>query len=591
MTYRAPVPELLFSITQLGGVEHGIAEGLYPDLADDAAGAILTEAGRMAEERLLPLDRIGDQHGVSLQDGTVITPPGWTEAYKDWCGGGWNSVAGPTEYGGMGLPLLLNTACLEIWSAANPSFALGPVLTMGAVEALRQHGSDHLRETYLSKLVSGQWTGTMNLTESQAGSDVGALRTRAEPAGDGTYRISGQKIFITYGEHELTENIVHMVLARLPDAPVGTRGISLFLVPKFIPDVNGAPGIRNDLFCAGIEHKLGMHASPTCTMVYGDKGGATGWLIGEENKGLACMFTMMNNARLAVGIQGVAAAERATQTAIAFAKTRRQGRSLVAAGLQASPIIEHPDVARMLLTMKVQTAAARAICHLTAAALDRAARGRDATERARAAARAALLTPVAKAYATDIANEVTSLGVQVHGGMGFIEETGAAQIMRDVRIAAIYEGTNGIQAIDLVTRKLPLGEGVVIATEIAEMRGIVETLRQTNSNAFGQSADRLGEAVDALEEATRFLFGRLAPAPAQALLGATNYLRLFGIARGGTALAALALAAQSLADAPAGPAVVSRFFAEQIAPAAKGLCLTITEGADALSAAEVIWAA
>ncbi|WP_131116155.1 acyl-CoA dehydrogenase [Lichenihabitans psoromatis] len=589
MPYRAPVADILFSLRHLGGLDQGVASGLYPDLADDAADAILDEAGRVAETLLLPLDRMGDRHGVTFLDGAVVTPPGWSQAYHAWRDGGWNGVAAPADFGGMGLPTLVNAACLEIWSAANASFALGPVLTMGATEALHRHGSDELKAIYLHNLVSGAWTGTMNLTEPQAGSDVGALRARATPVADGTYRITGQKIYITYGEHDLSDNIVHLVLARLPDAPSGTRGISLFLVPKFIPKPDGTPGERNDLICGGIEHKLGMHASPTCTMMFGENGGATGWLIGEPHRGLACMFTMMNNARLAVGLQGVAAAERATQTAIAFAKTRRQGRNLATPSDGPSPIIDHPDVARMLLTMKAQTAAARGLCHLVAGALDQAARGPEAG-RATAQKRAALLTPIAKAYATDIANEVASLGVQVHGGMGYIEDTGAAQIMRDVRIAAIYEGTNGIQAIDLVQRKIALDGGAVVAAEIAEMRVAINLIRGTNETAFGQTAARLHDAVEALEAATQFLLNRLATAPAQVLLGATSYLRLFGLARGGTALAVLAHAAGRDPNAPAALVTLCRFFAEQIASAAPSLATAIIDGAEALEGAEAIWA-
>ncbi len=589
MPYRAPVSDILFSMRHIGGLDRAIATGLYPDLAEGGANAILEEAGRIAETLLLPLDRSGDRNGVTLEEGEVSTAPGWPAAYNQWRDGGWNGVTAPAETGGMGLPALLNAGCLEIWSSANASFALAPVLTMGAIEALRTHGDEALRDLYLPKLVSGEWTGTMNLTEPQAGSDVGALKTRAEPVGDGTYRITGQKIYITYGDHDMTDNIVHLVLARLPGAPAGTRGISLFLVPKFLLGPDGQPGVHNDLFVAGIEHKHGLHASPTCTMVFGDRGGAVGWLIGEENRGLACMFTMMNNARLAVGLQGVAAAERATQAALAFARTRRQGRGLAGRD-EPSVILHHPDVARMLLTMKAQTMAARALCHLTAAALDRAARDPDPMKRQHASDRAALLTPIAKAYSTDVGFEVASLGVQVHGGMGYIEETGAAQIMRDVRIGAIYEGTNGIQAIDLVTRKLPLGDGAVVAAEIADMRGVVAALRESNVEGLGDAAERLGEAVDALDRATEFMLSRLEPAPVQVLAGATSYLRLFALARGGTALAVLALAGSRDAEAPAGIAAVCRFFAEQLCPAAQGLATAIIEGAQSLAGANSVWA-
>jgi butyryl-CoA dehydrogenase len=420
----------------------------------------------------------------------------------------------------------------------------------------------------------------MNLTEPQAGSDLGALRTRAVPNGDGTYRVTGQKIYITYGEHDLTDNILHMVLARLPDAPPGTRGISLFLVPKVLPD-----GSLNDLRCNGVEHKLGIHASPTCTMIYGDGGGATGWLVGEENRGLACMFTMMNNARLAVGLQGVAIAERATQAALAYARERRQGRGSGARPGEMSPILEHPDVQRTLLTMKALTGAARAICYLTASAIDRAHRSATPEERASGDAVASLLTPLAKAFATDIGVEVASLGVQVHGGMGFVEETGAAQHLRDARIAPIYEGTNGIQAIDLVTRKLPLGDGAVIRAQIAAMRATAQRVLKDGTEGFGHTAARLREVVESLDRATGFMLKALGSnRPEEALAGATPYLRLFGFAQGGTGLAQGALAsavamAQGDTD-PAHPArlAVCRFFAENIATGARGLEDTIMTG-------------
>ncbi|WP_099901582.1 acyl-CoA dehydrogenase family protein, partial [Methylobacterium frigidaeris] len=451
MTYRAPVAEMAFTLRHVAGLDRAIAEGLHGDLSDDLVDTILEEAGRFANDVVAPLNKVGDRHGTPLKDGVVTMPPGYREAYRAWTEGGWNALPGPVEYGGQGLPVLLNAACIEMWNSAAMAFGLGPLLTAGGVEALSRHGSEELRARYLEKLVSGEWTATMNLTEPQAGSDLSVMRTRAEPVGDGLYRISGEKIYITWGEHDLTDNIVHLVLARLPDAPAGTRGISLFLVPKVLPD-----GSRNALKCAGIEHKLGIHGSPTCTMVYD---GATGWLVGEPNRGLACMFTMMNNARLGVGLQGVAIAERAYQQALLYARDRRQGRASAASEGGASPIIEHPDVQRMLLTMKALTAASRGICYLTAEAIDRAHRAPDEAGRKAAQARASLLTPVAKAFSTDIGIEVASLGIQVHGGMGFVEETGAAQHLRDARIAAIYEGTNGIQAIDLVTRKLPLDGG------------------------------------------------------------------------------------------------------------------------------------
>jgi acyl-CoA dehydrogenase len=585
MNYRAPIADILFAMVHEAGADLGSKDGVYADLGDGFAEATLTEAGKFAENVLSPLNRIGDKHGAKFESGRVSAAPGFAEAYRQWTSGGWNAITGPSEYGGMDLPVLLNTACVEIWSAANMAFSLCPLLTLGAIEALQSHAAEPLKALYLSKLVSGEWTGTMNLTEPQAGSDLGALKTKAERQQDGTYKLFGSKIFITYGEHDMAENIVHFVLARLPDGPKGTRGISLFLVPKFLVDADGGLGARNDVDCTSLEHKLGIHASPTCTMVYGDHGGAAGFLIGEENKGLACMFTMMNSARLNVGVQGVAIAERAFQQALAYAKDRRQGHVADEKSESMSPIIRHPDVARMLLTMKAMTAAARAICFMTADSIDRSHREKAKAARELAAGRASLLTPVAKAFSTDIGSEAASLGIQVHGGMGYIEETGAAQFARDARIAAIYEGTNGIQAIDLVQRKLALSGGTIVRQEIADMRASVAALGQSNAVPFGEMEPCLGEAVDALERATNFMLDSVAARAGDALAGATPYLRLFALARGGTALAKGALAAQRLAllgnSDPALPARIAtaRFFAENIATGAGGLEREVTRGA------------
>ena len=553
--------------------------------------AVLAEAGRFASDVLAPLNTIGDRHGTPIRDGVVTTPPGWRQAYRDWAAAGWNGLAAPAQWGGQELPQAINAACLEMWNAASTAFGIGPVLTMAGVDALIHHGSEALKQIYLPKLVSGEWMGTMQLTEPQAGSDVGALRSKAERAPDGSYRITGQKIFITYGEHDFTDNIIHLVLARLPDAPPGTRGISLFLVPKFAVNADGSLGARNDVRAHSVEHKLGIHGSPTCTMVYGDQGGATGFLIGEENRGMACMFTMMNQARLAVGLQGVAIAERATQQALAYARDRRQGRAAGtagSAGAPSSPIIAHPDVKRMLLTMRALTRAARAICYATAVALDRARLGADPTARQAALERASLLTPVAKAFATDVGCEVASLGLQVQGGMGYVEETGAAQHFRDARIAPIYEGTNGIQAIDLVARKLPLAGGATIKAYLDELRRTVAAVDANNDPAFGWTGTRLGETIDSLERATAWLQAR--PGENAALAGATPYLRLFATAAGGTLLAQEALAATRLpADAAAEPAAriaIARFFAESIAVQARGLERTVIEGADGVMGAD-----
>jgi acyl-CoA dehydrogenase len=583
MTYRAPLDDMLFALRLAAG-EGALAEGaLYHDLADGVTEATLGEAAKFAEGSLHPLDRVGDKIGARWSDGAVTTAPGWREAYAQWIEGGWNTLAAPPGHGGMGLPALLGAACCELWNSANMAFALCPLLGYGAIEAMEAHASEALKKTYLRRMISGEWTATMNLTEPQAGSDLALLRTRAEPVGDGSYKIVGQKIFITYGEHDLTGNIVHLVLARLPDAPAGTRGISLFLAPKFLPDANGAFTRRNDIRCAGIEHKLGIHGSPTCTMAFGDAGGAIGYLIGEENKGLACMFTMMNSARLAVGLQGVAMAERATQAALAYARERKQGRG---ASGDAAPIVEHPDVARMLLTMTALTAAARAICYETAAAADRARRLSGDAARL-ADARAGLLTPIAKAFSTDIGNEATSLGVQVFGGMGFIEETGPAQLFRDARIAPIYEGTNGIQAIDLVGRKLKLDEGAALRAEFEDMRKIVQEASLSDA-ALGA---RIGEAVEALALATVYLLRAMEASPRatpqEALAGATPYLRLFALARGATLLAkGASMAARSGAPDASRRRALAHFFADNIALAAPGLACVVTQGAPSLAAAQ-----
>ncbi|MFD1332595.1 acyl-CoA dehydrogenase family protein, partial [Methylopila musalis] len=489
MTYRAPVDDILFTLDHAAGLAAAREQGLYDALDRETFAAILAEAGGFAEDVIAPLLRSGDRHGARFADGAVTTPPGFKEAYRDWAAAGWNGVLADEAWGGQGLPAALWAATTELWASASIAFGLCPMLTQGAIEALQSHGSDELKALYLPKLVSGEWTGTMNLTEPQAGSDLALLRARAERAGDGTYRLFGQKIFITYGEHDASDNIVHLVLARLPDAPEGTRGISLFLAPKFIPDAEGRPGARNDVACVGVEEKLGIHASPTCTMAFGDAGGAVAYLVGEEHRGLACMFTMMNNARLGVGLEGVAVAERATQQALAFAAERRQGRAPGYEG--AAPIAAHPDVRRMLLTMRAQTAAARAICYRAAVEIDRARATADADEARAATERASLLIPIAKAFSTDTGCEVASLGVQVHGGMGFIEETGAAQLLRDARITPIYEGTNGIQAIDLVTRKLPQSGGAIVASEIERLRASARRLAEDNAPALGAAAVRL----------------------------------------------------------------------------------------------------
>ena len=558
-----------------------IEAGVFPDLDADLVEAVLTEAGRFAAEVLAPLNREGDKHGCSLDPAShaVTTAPGWREAYEQWCEAGWAALPCPPDFGGQGLPILMGLAVQELWNTAASAYGIGTLLTQGASEAIAAHGSDDLRATWLPGMVSGRWTGTMNLTEPQAGSDLSAIKTRAEPAGDGTYRITGTKIFITYGEHDLTDNIVHLVLARLTGAPEGTRGLSLFVVPKFLLDDNGEPAARNDVKCIGLEEKLGIHGSPTCTLQFGDEGGAVGFLVGEENRGLNCMFTMMNNARLHVGMQGVAISERATQQASAFARERRQGKEKG----EVVTIVHHPDVQRMLADMEVKTQAARAICFATARALDLAHYAATPEERAASGALAALLTPVAKAFGTDTGTEVASLGVQVHGGMGYIEETGAAQHLRDARICQIYEGTNGIQAIDLVTRKLPLEGGGTFTRWSSSVKATLAALQghaETNS-----VADELGHALGALEEATARMTGWLAEGDERALAGATPYLRLFALVAGADGLARGALAALARNDTSAGDRRLwrARYFAANHLPLSTGLAHIVEAGGDALS--------
>ncbi len=487
--YRAPIAEQMFvldavadlpRLSGLPGLPGFEAAGL------DTAEAILGESARLAETVFAPLNRSGDREGARWQNGTVTLPNGFRDAYREYAAGGWLGLSAHPDHGGQGLPFVLCAAVQEQLTAANMALSLNPMLTLGAIEALQAHGRAEQQALYLSRIVSGEWTATMNLTEPQAGSDLGALRSTAVPADDGSYRITGQKIFITWGEHDVADNIVHLVLARLPDAPAGPKGISLFLVPKFLPDESGHLATRNDVQCVSIEHKLGIHASPTCTMQYGEKGACVGWLVGAEHGGLAAMFTMMNHARINVGLQGVAIAERARQDAYAYAAER----------VQFGPIIEHPDVRRMLMTMSAETQAARAIVYMNAAAVDHAHAEPDADIRARWKRRADLLTPISKAYGTDIGVLVTSLAIQVHGGMGYIEETGVAQHYRDARIAPIYEGTNGIQAMDLAGRKLRGDDGAALAELQADMAGeIGQWGNATRRATMEQALSLLAEAA------------------------------------------------------------------------------------------------
>ena len=527
---------------------------------DDTLDAILDGAGAFAAGEFAPLNRVGDSVGARWADGRVTLPPGYREAYRAYVEGGWGSLDGPEDFGGQGLPFALATVVLEDLGTANMAFTLCPMLTVGAIEAIHAHGSDEQRATYLPRLVSGEWTGTMNLTEPQAGSDVGALRTTATPNGDGSFGIVGTKIFITFGEHDLADNIVHLVLARTPGAPEGTRGISLFLVPKFRPDSSGEFTVDNDVRCVSIEHKLVIHASPTCVMSYGDRGECKGWLIGPEMGGMRAMFTMMNNARLNVGLQGVQIGERATQAAVAYARARVQGK----------PIIEHPDVRRMLMRMTALTQAARALIYLAASCVDRAKAG-DAD----AKARLDLLTPLAKSYGTDIGCEVASLGVQVHGGMGFVEETGAAQHYRDIRIAPIYEGTNGIQAADLVGRKLGLDGGRAVTTLLSDI---------------GRDAAGERHLSDLVAAAGRVIAWMNHGASADdRLAGSDALLRMMAVATSGWLMARQARVAHQRIDAGEGDPrflrakiAAARFYLDGIVPEALGLEAGATLGAESL---------
>ncbi|WP_435257450.1 acyl-CoA dehydrogenase [Thioclava sp. FR2] len=514
MPYRAPVSDFRFLLDHVVGFSHVAATDRFADASAETVEAVLTEAGKLAETVLAPLNRAGDQIPAKLENGVVRTSPGFADGYKALAEGGWVAVAAGPEHGGMGLPLTVATAVNDMFSSACLSLQLNPLLTQGQIEALEHHASDDLKALYLPKLISGEWNGTMNLTEPQAGSDVGALRSKAEPNGDGTYAISGQKIFITWGDTDFLSNTVHLVLARLPDGTAGTKGISLFLVPKFLPDANGNPGKRNALQVVSLEHKLGIHGSPTCVMQYD---GATGWLVGEPHNGMAAMFTMMNNARLGVGMQGVGLAEIAYQQALDYAQNRVQGRTAEAG---QTGIIGHADVRRMLATMKAEVFSSRAIGLACAVAIDMA----NATGSAEWKSRAALLTPIAKAYGTDVGVSVASEGVQIHGGMGFIEETGAAQFLRDARITPIYEGTNGIQAMDLVARKMMDGGDAAF-----RLIGEIEADAKAARDVLPDLAEDVWGAAETLREATEALISRDLN---DRFAGAVPYLRAFALTLG-----------------------------------------------------------
>ena len=583
--YAAPLDDMRFTLNDVVDLARVTQLPGFEDFDPDMLHAVLDEAAKVAETVLAPLNLSGDQaHARLVEDGVVRMPDGFKAAYEAYRDGGWNAVPFDPAYGGGGLPWAVAFAVQEMWHSANMAFGLCPLLNQGAVELLQVHGSEEQRKTYLEKLISGHWTGTMNLTEPQAGSDLSQVRSRAVPAPEGrpgAYWIKGQKIFITYGEHDLAPNIVHMVLARLPDAPEGTKGISLFIVPKFIPGEDGTLGRRNDVQCVSLEHKLGINASPTCTMAFGDQSdGALGYLVGAEHQGLKLMFTMMNNARLSVGLEGVAIAERAFAQALAFARERVQSRHVERPRQPPVRIIEHADVRRMLLTMKALTQAARALTYEAAVQLDLAKRDPDAETRRRAQARVDLLTPVVKTWSTDVGCEVASLGVQVHGGMGYVEETGAAQHYRDARIAPIYEGTNGIQANDLIFRKVLRDQGTAALAFMDEVRQTCSALETEANGAYSTMRRRLTEGVEALHTATRWIIDEGGPHPERAAAAAYPYASLFGTVAGGHMMARAALAA---GQAPKSPFTESklacaRFYAEQILPRALGYLPMIVDG-------------
>lgn len=581
--YMPPVDDMMFVLSSVVGLEKLPEHEVLGTLDAQSVSSVLETAAQLAADVLVPLNHAGDKAGAHWKDGAVTTAPGFKEAYKQYCEGGWNSVVFDPAHGGQGLPWLLAFAVQEMWQGANMAFGLCPLLNQGAVEAIGAHASDALKNDYLEKMISGEWTGTMNLTEPQAGSDLAAVRTRAEPSGDGTYKIFGQKIFITYGEHDFTDNIIHLVLARLPDAPEGVKGISLFIVPKFLKN-----GTRNDVLCTGVEHKLGIHASPTCTMQFGDGGGAVGYLVGEPHDGLKYMFTMMNNARLSVGLQGVAIAEAAYQKALSYAKERVQGAPLSKKDGKSATISEHPDVKRMLLSMRAQIEAGRALTYEAALSLDLARTGDAAMQ-----ARVDLLTPLVKAWCTDMAVDVASTGVQIHGGMGFIEETGAAQFYRDARILPIYEGTNGIQSADLVFRKILRDDGAALKNYFKEFDGVLKELAAASGDDFSVIHRTLSVCHAKIMAASEILGALAKEDLAYAAAVSVPYQGALATAAGGLMMAKSALAAQKLLGEGAQDhdflerkVLTARFFAETFLPRAGAMAETIPSSAKTVVSSE-----
>ncbi|MBT8197847.1 MAG: acyl-CoA dehydrogenase [Acidimicrobiia bacterium] len=578
MTYSPPLRDMRFALTHTADLAGLTSLDAFSHVDEDTVFGALDEAGRMVSEVIAPTNRDGDTIGSTLVDGAVVTPDSFKKAYGELVAGGWAGVKFPAEWGGFGFPRVVGTALMEMITTANMAFSLCPMLTHSAVEALLAHGSDEHKAVYLEKLVTGEWAGTMHLTEAQAGSDVGALTSKAVPAGDGTWRVTGQKIFITFGDHDLTPNIIHFVLARTPDSPPGTKGISLFLVPKFLVDDDGTIGESNDVTTVSTEHKLGIHGSPTCVMSFGDSGeGAVGYLVGEENGGMRAMFTMMNDARVAVGLQGLAISERSYQQAVTYAQERRQGRAVGADPTESSPIVDHPDVRRMLMTMKSTIEAMRALIYLNAASIDRAHSGSSDAEQARGSRLADLLTPISKGWGTDMGVELTSIGIQIHGGMGYVEETGSPQHFRDARIAPIYEGTNGIQAIDLVMRKLPMDGGDFVRGFIDELHDVARELDDQGMEEIGRP---LAAGLVALREAVDWLLA--CDDVNDRLAAASPFLRMAGVVIGGALLGQQALAAAAAGDSA--KVATARFFARQVVPTVGGLIPAVTAGAGDLFA-------
>ena len=589
--FKPPLDDIRLVLTEIGDIG-GLCDLPDFDHVDvDTIDGVLDELGRFVAEVIAPTNRIGDEQVCSVADGVVTVPEEFHTAWDQYVASGWGALSQDPEYGGGGFPGSIQTVLTELLATANRAWSMGPMLTVGSLDALHAFGDEGQRETYIPKMVTAEWSGTMNLTEPQAGSDVGALTTKAVPHDDGTYRIFGTKIFITFGEHELAKNIIQMVLARTPDSPPGTRGISLFIVPKYLVAEDGSPGERNDYTCVSLEHKLGLHASPTCVISYGESGGgAVGYLVGEEHQGMRYMFKMMNNARLGVGVEGLAVTERALQLAADFALERRQGTAVGAQRGEQSAIVEHADVRRMLLTMRAYTDAMRCLLYLNSSALDVAGHHPDPETRQAAAERAELLTPISKAWCTDVGVEMASLGIQVHGGYGYIEETGAAQHLRDARISPIYEGTNGIQAIDLVGRKLSLRAGGVMGDLLDEIAAIDGALEEAGDD-FASIRSNLADGLAAFREATAWIIANGVDDPNEALAAATPYLKMFGQVVGGWLLARLALGARRrLAEGVGdtahleGKIVAARFYAEQLLPVARAQLGAVTAGAGDLFA-------